>query len=331
MAEIPFEQFCGVIESTRGTAITTPTHMLSTPGTIKPQITRYRPVEARGTLVANYRTKAVRQWAEWECSGDVDVNYIAFWLYLFVKNAVTPTTPGGGTLSRLWTFTRAITADSLASATFTWFDPNLNMLRSPYCMGDELVIENDATGEGVATFSAKGMGQFPTKVTAPTIPASIAGDTLPGQMMQLWIDSASAIGTTAITGRLLKAKHTIKTGVTYKYVAAGPTASLSFTLTGRTAIESVTTELEFEMIDYTQYDLWAASTDLKVRVRHNGALIEGSLYNYLEVDQYGPFDNLDWGSNEDSNRTVKLTIHTQYDSTLASDMSVKVQNARTSL
>lgn len=331
MAEIPFEVMLGVREATRGTAIATPTHALNVQGTIKPYRTRYVPMEARGTLAMNYRHKVVRAGCDWEAKGDVDVNYIAWWLNLFVRGGITsPTTPGGGTNSRNWTFTRSLSVDNLDTATLTWFDPNLNMLRADFCAGDELVIENDATGEGVATMTAKGKGGFPSKVTAPTIPASIAGDTLPGQLMQVFIDT-STIGTTAVSGRLLKAKHTISTGVTYKYADGGPTATLDFSRLGRVPTAGIKTELEFEALDYTQYDQWAADTTVMVRVRHNGSLIEGSLYNYLQFDQYAPWSELDWGDNQGSNRTLKLTLNTQYDSTLGSDMQALVQNARTTL
>lgn len=337
MAEIPFEYLGLALEATRGTAIAAPTHQMNVAGVLKPFITNYRPREARGTLAMNYRVKPTRKGCEWSAEGDADVNYLPVWLNMAMDAVTSPTTPGGATLSRLWTHTRNLTADDLKSATLFALDPNLaSVLQAPFCMVDELVIENDATGEGVATLSVKGKGGFPTKLATPAQPASIAGDTLPGQMMQLWVDTASAIGTTAISGRLLKAKHTFATGVTYKYADAGPTASLAFTRAGRLPTVGVKTELEFELLDFTQYDQWAAGTTLKVRVRHNGALIETTAgpvnwYNYLEVDQYGPWDELDWGENEGSNRTVRLVINSQYDATLASDVNVKVQSARTTL
>lgn len=335
MAEIPYESLMLALEATRGTAVTPPTHAMNVAGMLTPTITKYRPKEARGTTVLNYRHKPVRKWAPWSGDADVDVNYITLWLNMAVKGVTSPTTPTNGVLTRLWTFARTINADNIKSATLYWLDPNLStVLRSTFAMLDELVIENDSTGEGVATMSAKGMAAFPTKVSAPTDPGSIAGDTLPGQEMQLWIDTSSAIGTTPITGRLTKAKHTITTGVKYKYVAAGPTSTFGFSLIGREPVVALKTELEFELLDFTQYDQWAADTDLKVRVRHSGALIESvtpDYYNYLEFDQYGPFDDLNWSDNEGTDRTAKLTINSQYDATLASDMSIKVQNARATL
>lgn len=334
MAEIPFEVLMLALEATRGTAVTPPTHTLNLAGVIKPYISQYRPKEQRGTLAMNYRHKIVRKNCTWTGDNDADVNYLPVWLNMAVAPLTSPSTPTNGVLTRLWTFTRSMTADAIKAATMYWGDPAMNQLQSPFCVLEELVFENDATSEVVATLSVKGGGNFPTKVTPPAAPASIAGDTMPGLEMQLWVDTASAIGTTAITGRLLKAKHTITTGVTYKYIAGGPTTTFGFSAIGREPTVGLKTELEFEFSDFNQYDQWAAGTDLKVRVRHNGNLIESvtpDYYNYAQFDSYGPYEELDWGDNQGTNRTVKLVMNSQYDTTLASDFSVAVQNARTSL
>lgn len=334
MAEITFETFSMALEATRNTPVTPPTHAFALAGVIKPYISQYRPKEARGTTVMNYRHKTVRKNCTWTADGDADVNYLPIWMNLAVVSNTSPTTPTNGVSTRLWTFTRSIVSDTIKAATMYWGDPAINQLQSSFCVLEELVFENDGTAEGVATLSVKGGGNFPAKVAAPTAPASIAGDTLPGMEMQLWVDTSSAIGTTAITGRLLKAKHTITTGVTYKYIAAGPTTTFGYTAIGRMPVVGLKTELEFEYPDYNQYDQWAAGTDLKVRVRHNGNLIESvtpDYYNYFQADSYGPYEELDWGDNQGSNRTVKLVMNSQYDTTLASDFSIAVQNARATL
>lgn len=334
MAEIPFETLSLALEATRNTAVTPPTHAMNVAGVIKPYISQYRPKEQRGTLALNYRHKPVRKNCTFMGDGDADVNYLPVWFNMAIKGVTSPTTPANGSLTRLWTFTRSIAADNIKSATVYWGDPAINQLQSPFCVLEELVFENDGTAEGVATINVKGGGNFPAKVSPPTAPASIAGDTLPGILMQLFVDTSSAIGTTEITGRLLKAKHTITTGVTYKYMASGPTSTLGFTAIGREPVVGLKTELEFELLDFNQYDQWAAGTDLKVRVRHNGNLIESvtpDYYNYAQFDSYGCYEDLDWGDNQGTNRTVKLVMNTQYDTTLASDFSVMVQNAKASL
>jgi len=332
LAEVAFETMRMALEAVRGTGEAAPTHLLNVEGTLVPKITRYRPKEQRGTLAEVYRSVDTRKWAEFEGKGDLDVNELTFWLNMAVAPLGSPSTPSSAVLARLWAFTRNISSDTIKSATAWWGDPALNQLTAPFAMLDELTIENDSSGEEVATISVKGMANFPSKVAAPGATASIAGATLPGQLMQCWIDTGSAIGTTAISGRLISAKHTIKTGASYKYIAGGPAASLSYALSGRQKASAIETELKLELIDFTQYDLWAAGTALKVRVRHNGALIESvagplNFYNYVEVDTYGPLDELDWDDNEGTNRALTVKIVGQYDSTLGSDLRVGVQNA----
>ena len=332
-SEIAFERLHAALETTRGTAIGAPTILLNLAGRVKPFQTIYHPQESRGTLVKNYRSKVVRKGSEWQGEGPVDVNELPFLLNMAVAPLTSPTTPG--TLSKLWAFTRSITSDNIKSATFWDGDPNIQSWQTAFAVIEELKITNDASSEEVAKLSVKGQGRFPTKVSAPTPVAAISGDTLPGQLMQCWIDTSSAIGTTAVTGRLVSAEHTIQTGVTYKYLGAGPTASLDFAEIGREATEAET-KIVLELPDSVQYDQWAAQTSLKIRVRHNGAFIETvtavDYYNYVEFDIYGPFDALDWGENADgSNRTVQFTVKSQYDATLAADWRLAVQNQRTSL
>lgn len=339
MAEIPFETLRLALEATRGTAESAPTHLINLAGKITPNVTLHRVRQARGTRAQNYDDQVVQtqKGAAWEAEGDADVALLPFLLNMAVMPLTTPATPSTAVLSRLWAFVNNISADNIKSGTAWWGDPALNQLQSDFVVVDEIEFENDASDEeGVLTVSVKGMSGVPTKVAAPSATAAIVGATLPGQLMQCWIDTGSdAIGTTPITGRLISAKHTIRTGVTYKYLAAGPDSTLDFALIGRDVVVGMTTELKLEFIDYAQYDLWAASTAAKVRVRHNGALIENitgtKFYNYVEFDSYGPLEGLDWDDNQGSNRALNLTIESGVNSTLGSDFRVAVQNKRTTL
>ena len=99
---------------------------------------------------------------------------------------------------------------------------------------------------------------------------------------------------------------------------------------GRKKRHAVVT-FEFEIDDYTQYDLFAADTVIKARLRFNGPLISGTYYHYVEVDVYGTLDDLEWGEHAESNRTIKFTTLSEYDSTLGADFSMKIQNTRSGL
>lgn len=336
-AELAFEYLAAALESTRGTAITAPTHYLPLMGTVTPSRTKFRPEEARGTKFSQYRAKTTRATSTWTAEGGADPNYLPLLLNMVVKGVTTPTTPSTAVLSRLWTFTPTAASDDIKSATMWFGDPNVQIFRSAYGMAQTLTIESDAGSEDGVTMSIEGIGAFPTTVSAPTLPAQSIGSLLTPGSMQLWIDTASAIGTTAITGRFISTSIEIPTGVTPKYYANGPTGGLGFTKTGVGKIAAkadITVELNDVSVaaEYAQY---AADTTIKMRIRLNGDLIETisstDFYNYIELDIYGQLSDFSWEEVEGVNRAMKFSLESIYDSTLAAPFSVKVQNAKTTL
>jgi hypothetical protein len=234
------------------------------------------------------------------------------------------TTPAGATNSRLWTFAPDMTSDTLESLTLYWGDPNVQAFQAAYGLLDELKISADAGSADGVTMSITGHAQFPAKTPPSEVPDMVLGTLFPPQGMQLWIDT-STIGSTAIAGRLISAEVTIPSGATYKYQAAGPTGTLTYAAHGR-GVRHAEMKLVFEVPDMTQYDQWVAGTTLKARLRFNGALIEAGFYEYVEVDIYGPFESHAWGEYEGSNRTIELTILSEYNATATHDYCVRVQS-----
>lgn len=331
MAEIPFEKLAVALEATRGTAIAAPTHLLNLVGTLRPMQTKYRPNDSTGTLAEYNRSLTTRKWGEFEAEGALDVYTLPVLLNAIVKPLTSPSTPVGATNARLWSFVPTMTSDDLKTLTTWWGDPNIQMLRAAFAAIDELTITNDATSEDEgATMSVSGRTSAVSQVSTPSIPASLNAPLVVGSWMQVWLDTSSAIGTTAVTGRVLSAEHTFPTGITYKYLAEGTSASMSYSALGRNK-RHITTTIRMELPDMVQYTLFENGTTVKARVRHNGPLIETGFYSYVEVDTYGPIDAIDWGEYEGSNRTIELTIESQVDSTLGADFRIAVQNDRTTL
>jgi hypothetical protein len=335
--EIAFEYMALALETTRGTAITPPTHYLPFAGTVTPTNEIYRPEESRGTLVRNYRSKVVRKGAEWEGEGGLDPNYAPLIFNLITTAVTSPATPTNGVLTRLWTFTPTITSDAIKSATIYFGDPNMDdVMQAAYCMAEELNISADASGTDGVTWTINGMGQFPTLVAPPTLPAQSIGDLLMPGAMQMWLDTSSAIGTTEVTGRLVSTDWTIPTGVSFKHRAVGPTGGLGFGTTGRgkrEATASVVVEFTDDAMD-AEYAHYAAGTVVKLRVRLNGSLIESvtpDYYSYVQLDIYGTLSDFEWGDLESTNRTMGLTVTSQYDSTAGADYKLYVQNTKTAL
>jgi len=337
-AELPFEYMAVALESTRGTAVTTPTHYLPMAGTLTPVREKYRPAESRGTLAEFYRSKTVRTRSEWTAEGGADPNYAPLLFNMAVKAVTSPSTPTNGVLTRLWTFAPTMTSDDLKSATIVFGDPNVQIFQAAYCMAEELTISANADSTDGATWSLKGGGKFPTRVADPTLPAQAVGDLLMPGAMQLWIDTSSAIGTTEVTGRFISTNWTIPTGVGYKYYAGGPTGGLGFTKTGRakrSAKATIVVELNDTSIDTgKEYDTWEADTVVKMRIRLNGSLIESvtpDYYSYIQLDIYGPLDAFSWGEVAGTNRTMQFEVTSEYNATAGYDFALYAQNTKTSV
>jgi len=336
LQELAFESLSAALESTRGTLITPPTRRFNMGGVMTPMQEKYNPPDQLGTLEEFYRSVIVRNWAEWEASGAVDVTAMPFILNMAVKAVTSPATPTNGVLTRLWTFVPTLTADDLKSATVYWGD-NVNALlfQGKYAMLDTMEITADASGTDGVMIDLAGHAQFPVHLGAnPALPAIVVGPALIPAAMQLWIDTGvTAIGTTAVTGRVVSASVSVPTQVTYKYVATGPGGSITYDHIGR-ARRHIEAKIQFELADATQYDLFAAHTTCKTRIRFNGDLIESvtpDYYNYLQFDIYGPMSEPSWGDLEGTNRTVEFTIISEYNSTLGASWAAYVQNTLTAL
>ena len=139
--EITFEYLLAAIEATRGTAVDPPTIYLNLAGLITPQQSRYRPDESRGRLAKHNRSKVVRKWSEWEGEGPADVFTMPFIANMAVKgNVTTPTTPGGATNARLWTFAPTMDADDLETATLYSGDPTVQAFQAPFATVDDFTL-----------------------------------------------------------------------------------------------------------------------------------------------------------------------------------------------
>lgn len=334
LAEIAYEQFSLALEATRGTLVTPPTAKLNVAGTLTEMHEVYNPPDEMGVLAEFQREEIVRKWGEWAASGAPDVTKLPMILNMALAPVTSPTTPANGVLTRLWTFTRGMTSDAIKAATFYWGDPNAKLYQGAYGLLTEFSIEGDASGTDGVTMSLNGICQTPTALGSnPTLPAIAVGPLLVPGRMQLWIDTSSAFGTTEITGRVISAGLSVPTGVVPKYVATGPTGTVTFDHVGRQRTHPEL-QLRFELADQTQYANYTAGDYLKVRVRWNGPLIESvtpDYYYYVQADIYGKFSDFSWSDLEGTNRAMDVTIKGVYNSTLASDLKMYVQNTETAL
>lgn len=336
MAEIPFESMAMAIEATPGTPIAAPTSYMNLFGTLDPTIEYYEPEESSGLLALRMRTKQVRKYGQWNANGPLDPNTLIEFLQLIAKGgANTPTQPTNGVLTYDWDYTPTMDSDDLDFATIFFGDPNMtHIFQGSYGWIDQMTIASDASGVDGATLALTGMTQFPVKLTPPTYPTQAFAPLIAGINMELYLDTSSPIGTTAVTGRVVSAQHVLTSGISAKYIAAGQTADITYSRHGRGKRGMVTTVV-MEVPDWTQYDIAVLSdTVAKLRVVHNGALIESvtpDYYYHIMVDTYGQLRFTGWGELEGTNRTATFEVHSEYDATLGADWRIEVRNTASAL
>lgn len=72
-SELAFEVLGLALESTRGTAVTPPTHLMNMTGSIVPVLEEFYPADQVGTLAEYERSEIVRKSATWSAEGGADV------------------------------------------------------------------------------------------------------------------------------------------------------------------------------------------------------------------------------------------------------------------
>ncbi len=407
---LAFEKLALALQTDRDTINTTPDRLINAAGTITPQAPTANAPISDGTLAERSRAQAragiPRRWADWEVSGELDVNDMIYWASMGLQSGVSPTTPGGGTLSRNWAYTRTMSANTLDVATLWGGDPNWHMMRAEMCFLSEMAIEADGSGTNNVSFTASGQGKFPvvsgqvegaTKANPvvitstahglktgdevtfysvagmtdlngnsytvanptansfeldgedgsafgtltvsdeaywvldpPTFPAQDLGDVISPLDIQVWIDSTSNIGTTAVTGKVVRVSHTIPTGLTPKFIPSGPGGGRTIS---RVDPGKVSPSMSLAMeVSPAHYNLFSAGKLTKVRVRYNGPVIEGSLYYYVQADLVGYLEELSMDELEGVNRLYAFTMYGVKHSELGnSDIKLVVQNTKTAL
>lgn len=328
MAELAFEQALGALETTRFTAITTPTRVLNTGLTITPRIEYEAPDESRGTLEAVYQDAKIAQWADWSIDGGLDFNQFPFWGSMAINGTTTPTQPASGTdpTVYLWTFTPNLTTDNIDTATLWSFDPNITRLRVAGAVMQNMTLTGN--NRGLITLAGGGFARFPTKVSVAA-PTQAVGELAAATNTFVYMGTtATAFASlTQITGRVVDWSFSLPDQATQKWLMDG---TYDWSGIGRTKRRPVLT-LQMEVPDMTQYDLFTAGTQQRIRLRSEGSIISNAYRYYWELDMRGRLRMTDWGSYADSNRTITFEVQGIYDETLGASYQIKNENTTSAI
>lgn len=216
-------------EATRGTAV--PATSKIAVGTIDfdPLDAVHRPALAKGVLLRNPGNETVITRGTGLAVPETELIYDQIQNFLSsLKGGVTPVGAGA---DKTWTFAPSLTADP---APDSWtierrLSDGTNFIDNEwaYCLWSELKFLYQI--DRPLMLSATGFGR---RVQSSTLTAALSLPTVeipPTALAQVWIDSTwAALGTTQVTGQVLKAEITIKTGLKPKLTFDGR-ADLDFT------------------------------------------------------------------------------------------------------
>lgn len=94
-SELAFERLDLALESTRGTAVTPPTHNLNMTGEIVPMFEYYDPEDQVGELAESQREEVTRTSSEWSAEGAADVTKVPLLLNMAMGPLTTGVADGG--------------------------------------------------------------------------------------------------------------------------------------------------------------------------------------------------------------------------------------------
>jgi hypothetical protein len=243
-----------------------------------------------------------------------------------IKGGVTPTTPGGATLARLWTFVPGSSA--LDSMTLENHDGAVARQMTGTVV-DRLTIAGSANGENLVTTDLIGKS-----ITAAALTGSLADrvpDFLEGHQAQLFVDAFGATpGTTELAATLVNWNVVIGNGLERLYRASNAN-TVSRLSTGAISVEAtLTVDATVSAIGTTAFSDWDAATKKLVRLKFTGATaIESTTYPYVAIDIPGAWSAYNLGGTDGNSRVYELRLSYVYDPTNAFGLQVTAMNART--
>jgi len=245
-------------------------------------------------------------------------------LLMTIKSGVTPTTPGGGTNSRLWTF---VPGTSLDPTTIEWHD-GANEWEAGGCYGTKLKFSGNAKDENMVEMEVFGMSLELASLTGAL--SDRVPDFIEGWESKLYIDSFGGTpGSTQVTGTLINWEIEIDNQLGRKYFAAN-TLSVGKIPIGALGVKAKLTFEASASQSSTEFTNWNAATKRLVRVDFgNNEVIESSLKKFVTIDLPGAWDAFDLGGDGEGTRTYELGLQYVYDPTNAFGLQIRAQNART--
>lgn len=255
---------------------------------------------------------------------DMSPDELIEWLLITLQGGVTPTTPPGATLARLWTFVPGGT--SLNSMTSRYND-GANAWVGTGLMGQSITFEGTAAGESTVSVELFGKGR-----TAGALTGGLAERTptyLEGWQAVSYIDGFGGTpGTTAVVA-LTGWSVVIGNNLDRKYLADNDKVANSIPI----GVLDATATLTFEAsvaATMTEYANWDTDTPRLVRLMFLGPTdgIETGQRASIAIDIAGHWMSPSFVGEDAGTRTYELQLQYRYDPTNLFGCRVQVVNRR---
>jgi hypothetical protein len=247
------------------------------------------------------------------------------WLLCGVQGGVTPTTPGGATTTRLWTFKPSTTLDSMTierndgARLRTLAGVRVNQFTISGSVGGAQEVTMDLFGTDLATLGSL------TGALADRTP-----EFYEGWETKAYIEAFGGTpGTTAIEGdALLSWNIQIQNNLGRKYTANNTLAASSTTV-GKIGI-TATFQIEAASARAaTEYSNWDTGTQRMIRLEFgNNKIWETTLKSFVTIDLPGAWTAVDLNGEDAQTRVYEFSQQYIYDPTLAAGIQIRAQNNR---
>jgi hypothetical protein len=268
--------------------------------------------------------------------GDATFEQIIDFLAMTLVGGVTPTTPGGGTLPRDWTFTPDLEAANIQdSYTFEYGD-DTQAWESAFvtCVSMDLGINLGA----VVSLGAELVGRFAEKTTFTGSLTDPSVEEVVGDGARFFLDTSWAgIGGTEYDAMLAGGSIRLNSGLVPVRYADGLDSNGRANFS--TLIENKRSHgMDLDLIISSDmitnvYDKFASGTSAAIRIVFDLAAnsIETSFNHELEIDMFGKFEGEPEIFGERDGENLVRMQFVSYDDGNGNELTVRVRNSLTAL